>query len=64
MEEKTYFLFIDASACMGFSCRATSEEAAMEKAQEFIQSEDFFKKYREGCDFFEPTVADTVLEEE
>ncbi len=64
MEEKTYFLFIDTSACMGFTCKAKSEEEAIEKAEEFIQSDDFFKKYREGCDFFEPTVADTVIEEE
>lgn len=51
-----YTVLIDTYACASFVVEADSPEEADEKAQEFIDSENFFVKYREDCDFFEPTI--------
>ena len=47
---------IDCSACATFEIEAENQDQAYEKAEEFIQQGDFFVKYREQCDFFDPTV--------
>ena len=47
---------IDCSACATFEIEAETEDEAYEKAEEFIQQDDFFVKYREQCDFIDPQV--------
>ena len=59
---KDYTYCVDTYACASFTVRADSPEEAEDKAQEFIDSDDFFTIYRDGCDFFEPTV-DVIVED-
>ena len=47
---------IDCSASATFEIEAETQDEAYETAEEFIQHSDFFVKYREQCDFFDPTV--------
>lgn len=53
---KEYQYCIDTYACASFTVQAKDEDEAGEKAQQFIDSDDFFTVYRAECDFFEPTV--------
>ena len=53
---KEYQYCIDTYACASFTVHAKDEDEAEEKAQAFIDSEDFFTVYRAECDFFEPTI--------
>lgn len=53
---KEYQYCVDTYACASYTVIAKDAEEAEEKAQAFIDSEDFFTVYRAGCDFFEPTV--------
>ena len=61
--EKEFEYCVDTYACASFTVQAKDAEEAEEKAQAFIDSEDFFAVYRAGCDFFEPTVG-YIQEEE
>ena len=61
---KDYTYCVDTYACASFTVRADSPEEAEDKAQEFIDSDDFFTIYRDGCDFFEPTVDVIVADNE
>ena len=54
--EKEYQYCVDTYACSSFTVMAKDAEEAEEKAQSFIDSDDFFTLYRAECDFFEPTV--------
>lgn len=49
-------VMIDTYATCTFEIEAETREEAFEKAEELIQTGDFFDKYRAGCDFFEPSV--------
>lgn len=53
---KEYQYCVDTYACASFTVQAKDEDEAAEKAQSFIDSDDFFTLYRAECDFFEPTV--------
>lgn len=53
---KEYQYCVDTYACASFTVQAKDAEEADEKAQSFIDSDDFFTVYRAECDFFEPTV--------
>ena len=53
---KEYQYCVDTYACASFTVMAKDAEEAEEKAQSFIDSDDFFTLYRAKCDFFEPTV--------
>ena len=53
---KEYQYCVDTYACASFTVQAKDEDEADEKAQQFIDSDDFFTMYRAVCDFFEPTV--------
>lgn len=53
---KEYQYCVDTYACASFTVQAKDAEEAEEKAQSFIDSDDFFTLYRAECDFFEPTV--------
>lgn len=44
------------NAAMSYEVEAASRNEAEEKAQAFIDSEDFFHVVREKCDFFSPEV--------
>lgn len=54
--EKEFEYCVDTYACASFTVHAKDADEADEKAQQFIDSEDFFTVYRAKCDFFEPTV--------
>ena len=53
---KEFEYCVDTYACASFTVQAKDEDEAAEKAQSFIDSDDFFMLYRAECDFFEPTV--------
>ena len=57
---KEFQIFIDASATMKLTVIAENSEEALEKAEEFTQSEDFWEQFRENSDFVEPIVSDSV----
>lgn len=57
---KEFEIFIDASATMKLTVIAKNSEEAIEKAEEFTQSEDFWEQFRENSDFAEPKVSDAV----
>ena len=54
--EKEFEYCVDTYACASFTVQAKDADEADDKAQAFIDSPDFFKVYRDACDFFEPTV--------
>lgn len=47
---------IDCSAVATFEIEAETIDEAYEKAEEFIQTDDFFEQYRTQCDFIDPQV--------
>lgn len=51
-----FAVMIDTYATATFMIEAETEDEANDKAEKFIDADDFFVKYREDCDFFEPTV--------
>lgn len=54
--EKEFEYCVDTYACASFTVQAKDADEATEKAQSFIDSDNFFTMYRAECDFFEPTV--------
>jgi len=52
--KKAYDIVIYMDAAMHYSVTADSPDEALDKAWEFIDSDDFFRRYREECDFFAP----------
>lgn len=49
-----YEIQIDCTAVCTFRIDAENEDELDEKIEELIASDDFFVKYRENCDFFDP----------
>lgn len=57
-----YEIYIDASATITLEVDAANAEEAVEKGEEFIQSDNFFDVFREKCDIHEPTVSSSVYD--
>ncbi len=59
---KKYTFTIDICAAMKIDVIAESEEAAEEKAEEYIQSENFFEDARKAVDLWNPEIDYNVTE--
>ena len=57
-----YEVYIDATATLSLEVDAANAEEAVEKGEEFIQSDAFFDVLREKCDFHEPSVSSSVYD--
>lgn len=58
--EKKYEVSIECNAVFSFICKALSATEAVDKAQEFVDSEEFWDRFRRGCDIFTPTICTSV----
>lgn len=58
-----FTVFIDCVTTKTYEIEAESANAACEIAEQMIQEPDFFEKYRQDCEIMEPSVADTVIDE-
>lgn len=58
-----YTVFIDCVTTKTYEIEAESANAACEIAEQMINGEDFFEKYRRDCEIMQPSVADTVIDE-
>lgn len=56
-----YYVTIACDSAARFEIEADNIEEAEEKAEDMINDESFFEKFREDCDFFDPNVTHTFL---